>query len=154
MQDRFKFRVWCKDYKEWENDTICISNKDNYILDNLRPKFLRITDIDPINHEISFCTGLKDKNGKLVYEGDILKEIYFDTDLNKSDYDYTVVRWEKIEASFIMYRPALPNDITFFGEVFDDGDNSGVLKNFEVIGNIYENPDLIKEKGENNEQDK
>ena len=154
MQDRLKFRVWCKDYNEWEKDTICISNKDNYILDNLRPRFLRITDIDPINHEISFCTGLKDKNGRLIFEGDILKETCKDDELGETYFDFTVVKWDKVCAGYIMYHPAYTRDTVFFDEAVDDGDNTGILKNFEVVGNIYENPDLLKEKGENNEQGK
>lgn len=32
MENRFKFRVWCENNKEWETDEICISNKDRYII--------------------------------------------------------------------------------------------------------------------------
>jgi hypothetical protein len=72
-------------------------------------------------------TGLKDKNGKEIYEGDILK-----TETDKP----MVVTWSKKFASFCISREGWAFQ-HWFGEACDP-------ENCEVIGNIYENPELIK----------
>jgi len=69
-------------------------------------------------------TGLHDKNGKEVYEGDIVK---------------TVDRQEK-EARVIEWKVECGDDYEFTGFSISDFN----IKYDEVIGNIYENPNLIK----------
>ena len=81
-------------------------------------------------------TGLKDKNGKEIYEHNIVKTHMTDRRINSEEKDYIFeVVWCSSEASF-EYRTKA--DIL--------GNPCCVASNqyrVEVIGNIYENPDLL-----------
>jgi uncharacterized phage protein (TIGR01671 family) len=78
--------------------------------------------------ELMQYTGLTDKNGKEIYEGDII----FDED---GEYSKTIV--------ITPYE----NYVGFFGKALEDNDTytlEEIGDECEIIGNIYENPELIK----------
>ena len=116
MTDRFKFRVWDKEFKQyWTDEEI----KEN-------AAWLLFPDNDNIeNIEIEQCTGIKDKNGKPVFEGDIL-----------SDYDgfKFLVRWNALELKY-MFIPISKNN----SEDLDIYPNE-----CELVGNIHENEELLR----------
>jgi len=75
------------------------------------------------HHTKDAFTGLRDKNGKEVFEGDIVKS-------NDGERDF----FDEIKIS--------PYHGTMFGK--NPRYELGLPHGFEIIGNIYENPELIK----------
>lgn len=73
-------------------------------------------------------TGLHDKNGKEIYEGDIVKIKYRDEDIGKVIYEHN----------------GFSIDVTNMNKNY--GRVSFVNNFIEVIGNIYDNPELLGEK--------
>lgn len=75
--------------------------------------------------------GLLDKNGKEIYEGDIVNAWDWGTPPHKL-LTISKVEWDSDEKGWGLFP-----DPT-------DGDRYDLFRNLEVIGNIYENPDLLK----------
>lgn len=69
-------------------------------------------------------TGLKDKNGKRIFDGDIVR-IKEDEDIYKPG----IVEWQASEARYLVR-------IDWYLFAMDEWD-------YEVIGNIYDNPELL-----------
>ena len=75
-------------------------------------------------------TGLKDKNGKEIYEGDILK--------NKREENFKLY-WNEEMCAFYL------QNISWLSE--DTPVEFHRMENFEIIGNIFENKELLKTRG-------
>jgi len=116
-----KFRVWCVGKKEWEKDEWAICSSGCLVELKTRTHHF----LNNQFHIVSQYTGLKDKNGKEIFEGDIVKQNNRNKEVKYKD-GYFYVDWADVYDAVL-----------------------GKFKNnqygrVEVIGNIYENPELLK----------
>ena len=85
--------------------------------------------------EIMQSTGLKDKNGKEIFEGDIVTDGDVTSDIK---YHQTLGFYMIGKYGFsVPFGQGV--DVEYFEEFADH-----VSKTFEVVGNIYENPELLE----------
>lgn len=82
------------------------------------------------NVELMQYTGIKDYEGKEIYEGDILK-----CKLHNGEYENYLIAWSKEYAEFEALNRDKSNFIC-----------ASIWNQFKIIGNIYENPELLEVK--------
>lgn len=122
MNDRFKFRFWHNETKAYEDCYCCSSN--GFMVKNVIPEQ---------------CTGLKDKKGKLIYEGDIVAKEFSDKPFSskaKHKMKNCLVYWHKSGQFSIKYNS---DDYRCYSAPHDS-----FIGDCEVVGNIHENEELLK----------
>jgi len=127
-----KFRAWDKEKKEMFNDIWIDGNFINM------PEYI-----------VMQFTGLKDKNGKEIYEGDIIE-----SRLNNYIWRYEIKSLEGFGNSLYKVTRYRNFRIDEFNEYVmkdcfvNEGRSELIgIETSEIIGNVYENPELLKKVG-------
>lgn len=124
-----KFRVYNDLLKNYlPDDSVCILPNGDIVLYNLAAMiaaYKRPSDMLEGENTVELFTGLEDKNGVNIYEGDIL------IDDTGEPIEYWVVKFA---------------DGGFVGECAGVAESLFELTNLEVVGNIHKNPELVEEK--------
>jgi uncharacterized phage protein (TIGR01671 family) len=146
MSRPIKFRAWDDGKMIYEKDIWHLSLEDNDIY-RLAKFFCNVRN-DSI---IMQFTGLIDKNGADIYEGDIVSfgNRLYEVAINFNG--YYLQRYKLWNGKF---KPAFAYSmclITKPRKKGDRGENGGVVESAEVIGNIYQNPELIEKIKDGNE---
>ena len=166
MQDRFRYRVFDNDDRKM-HDVIFLNYENNSVEwynDNNKKRAAFIEEVPTLQ-----CTGLKDHNNNLIYEGDIIvipnQYPFYDyknkedmkQDLNSTEGEIKgesilnyigIVEWIYSQWQYVYHcvnpkkrgiSEGVNQGLNDFG--FDETENTC----YEVIGNIYENPELLRE---------
>lgn len=146
MNDRFKFRIWDKKIKKIRS-VWGLTPFGPVACDSVK---MGGTHRIPLGDCIIMpCTGLKDKNGKLIYEGDILRCVAMGNlgELDDAEYFYNII-FDNSNACFKARGIKLINqgkaNYDLVNRSFEELEyfTDGI---FEVIGNQFENHELLEE---------
>ena len=123
----YKFRGKTEEMNSWWTyGNLVICDNGDYQIGNC-PRYGDIYYRNKVFKEtVGQYTGLHDKNGKEIYEGDIVKSFFVDTDEAGNEiYKYYIieVKYDEVLCSYKIDK----------------------FMNLEVIGNIYENKELLNE---------
>lgn len=134
MNREIKFRVYDKDFKRMRylnssHDFICFDGKGNGYYHNMQ------TGLGEWFSDLMQYTGLKDKNGVEVYEGDII-----DIHQTVNGYNQFVIQYDNYKLSARYYNQKTKQILGWYqydlDELFEINETE---KEIETIGNIYEN---------------
>lgn len=170
MNNRYMCRGKRKDNGEWVEGYLIQGNK-TYIATTGAINYMVVSTsymasielVEVIPETVGQCTGLKDKNGKLVFEGDVLKQkttkefakfnsfkwelygivTFGSYDYNEGNTGYCSVGWYIAPLKSIAI---YPKDY-LIGDIQPGLNQEDILKSIypmEVIGNIHDNPELLE----------
>lgn len=133
MQDRLKFRLYDKAIGEMAYD-VCIGfikdsgKTDDWVCADTSCGQITYRDDKLKDIVLMQCTGLKDTNDKLIYEKDIIKCSYGNVGA------LGVVEWNFENMQFVL---KIKEDFYSFSP-------KTIYEKIEILGNIYENPELLE----------
>lgn len=154
MNDRYLFKAKRISDGEWIVGYLYRLSENNPPFIMLR-KYGESYEVD--EHTICQCTGLKDKNGKLIWENDVIDFLGHKGTVECECGSFgiafkQIINWEEIE-SYIMpitgcenalYACKNDNYISLWEIYWNFNDEDDSVNTVEVIGNIFDNPELLE----------
>lgn len=140
MNERYLFKAKRIDNGEWVQGYLYGIWEKSYILWGMTNDVPDMIEVDPST--ICQCTGLKDKNGNLIWENDVVKKHFYsiyDSCVNSEEYIGVVklkdCAWV-VDSFRGEYKCAVP--------IFEAMTYSEDVKYFEIIGNIFDNKESLE----------
>lgn len=140
MNERYLFKAKRIDNGEWVQGYLYGIWEKRYILWGMTNDIPDMIEVDPST--ICQCTGLKDKNGNLIWENDVVKKHFYsiyDSCVNSEEYIGVVklkdCAWV-VDSFRGEYKCAVP--------IFEAMTYSEDVKYFEIIGNIFDNKESLE----------
>jgi uncharacterized phage protein (TIGR01671 family) len=122
MNRELKFRIWDNENKNWIDSWWLQFGSYNRLITDIGC-YINLSEHSH-NYIIQQYTGLKDKNCKEIYEGDIVK----------------FIQWPNQSPLQIVFK----DGVFTYDNTFYDFDGLLYPNECEIIGNIFETPDLLK----------
>lgn len=157
MNRQIKFRAWVPEKKQFA-DSVAVFHDGSFSCEIEEQGII----VGGYNGILMQFTGLFDKNGKDIYEGDIYKDIYVPLNSDKIAYEYSHIgvisyqggcfgRVAKIDQGVVLNKERCYSWQKDSREVYKhptqgpDWFNKHIdAFSLEIIGNIYQNPELLK----------
>lgn len=136
MENRWFFKAKRKDDGEWVFGGLSYCEKTNsYFITNMGKDHISYIgfhqEVD--SNTICQCTGLKDKNGRVIWENDIIK--HYNDETHSESYCTGTVLWDENYAGFYrtsneygLSKPRISSDCIY-----------------EVVGNVFDDTKLLEE---------
>ncbi|MDP4437817.1 YopX family protein [Lactiplantibacillus plantarum] len=129
MAKMIKFRAWYMPFGKYGAMQEMVYSRASHIL--------ALAEMEPEKYIPEQLTGLTDVNGKEIYIGDIVKVWSDMSELTMEPTVNEIVSEDLFGKSGVFLKPAGPH--LFEPCLYDSRSNQ-----FEVIGNVHENPELLK----------
>lgn len=155
MKDRYLYRAKKKGNGEWVIGSLISMPYGGYMIDRVADSRRFRVMIDPST--ICQCTGLKDKNGKLIWENDIVELFGYRGVIKYACGGFGIgyqknIDWEEIQANImrvtgcenILYACENDNYISLWEIYWNFNDEDDSVNTVEVIGNFFDNKELLE----------
>lgn len=152
MESRYLYRGKRIDNREWVEGFLFMVNDVPYILPHhktgqpIHADNLLKTVVEVLEDTICQCTGLKDKNGKLIWGNDIVS--FEDTGEEGYEYKEGFDFVNKAKVEFAEGRWSLTDFVSdnsgVMDEMYDHAEFMEFWQYCEVIGNKFDNPELLE----------
>ena len=155
MNDRYLYRAKRTDDGEWVEGYLYGIWERRYILWGMTNDVPNMVEVDPST--ICQCTGLRDKNGKLIWENDIVDFLGHKGKVMYECGSFGIayrecIDWEEIESNICsvtgcdnaLYACENDNYISLWEIYWNFNDEDYSVNTVDVIGNIFDNPELLE----------